>query len=90
MKTIYKYPLEITDEQEIEIPLGSRILSVQMQRDQLCLWAMVNSKVTNKTKIKILVCGTGNPIEYPPSRMEFLGTIQQQVFVWHVFALRDE
>lgn len=32
MKTIYKYPVEVTNEQEILMPRAARILSVDTQR----------------------------------------------------------
>jgi len=31
MKTIWKYTLEITDQQFVEVPDGSELLTVQMQ-----------------------------------------------------------
>lgn len=84
MITIFKYELKITDEQRIDIPEGAKILSVQMQRDTPCLWAMVNTK--NKLeRRKIAIIGTGNPCWCPD--WDFIGTIQERVFVWHVFAI---
>lgn len=43
MRTIWKYPLEATDHQELMIPSGAKILDAQFQAGQLCLWAMVNT-----------------------------------------------
>ena len=84
MITIFKYELKITDEQKIDIPEGAKILSVQMQGDTPCLWAMVNTK--NKLESRsIAIIGTGNPCWCP--EWDFVGTIQERVFVWHVFAI---
>lgn len=58
--TIYKYPLLILDEQEIEMPMGARIMTVQMQNGQPCLWAHVHPGNTLE-KRKILIRGTGHP-----------------------------
>jgi len=38
-KTTWKYPLEITDEQNLMMPEGAEILTAQMQGGTLCLWA---------------------------------------------------
>jgi hypothetical protein len=61
MKTIYKYPLEITDLQSVSIPFGYTLLSVQMQSGKPCLWAMVDTDNIEE-KCTIEMFGTGNPI----------------------------
>lgn len=81
METVYKYPLEITDEQELEIPAGAKILSVQFQGGQLCLWAEVNPK-HEMVRLIIDIEGTGHPLH--PKR-KYIGTVQQGPFVWHVY-----
>lgn len=79
---IYKYPLEVTDEQIIDMPGSARLLSVQMQRGVVCLWAWVDPNAIPK-KRHIVIIGTGNPISFFPG--EFVGAVQQGQFVWHVF-----
>lgn len=82
MITIFKYELRITDEQKIDLPKGAIILSVQMQGDTLCLWAMVDTD--NKLESRsIAIIETGDPCWCP--NWNFIGTIQGPVFVWHVF-----
>lgn len=83
MKTIYKYQLEITDEQEVALPLGAQILSVQMQNGILCLWAFVDSEAYPIART-IRVFGTGNPFPELGTH-QHLGTVQQPPCVWHVF-----
>lgn len=41
---VYKYELEITDEQTIRLPLNAELLTVQMQGDKCCLWALVDPR----------------------------------------------
>lgn len=86
MKTIYKYPLEIKDEQIIDLPPNHTILSVQMQNDVLCLWALVEPSNYMTTEVKIRIYGTGHPVD---EEGEFLGTFQDErmngYFVGHVF-----
>lgn len=39
---IYKYELQVTDNQNIMLPIGSKILTVQNQNEKACLWALVD------------------------------------------------
>lgn len=54
MKTIYKYPLQVTDIQKILMPVYAQILSVQAQNNQLVLWAVVETEAptTHRTILK--------------------------------------
>ena len=86
MKKIYKYPLEITDTQFVELPLGAKILTAQMQGNQLCLWAIVNTlpgAVKKNRRIEII--GTGNPM--PTGELEYISTFQVYGggLIFHVF-----
>lgn len=84
MRTIYKYPLELTDNQLLTLPSSARPLSVQLQGDQLCLWAEVNTGVGGLKDAVISIVGTGH--EIPRGAVHYLGTVQQAAFVWHVYA----
>ena len=81
---IYKYPLLDLGRQELMVPPG-RILCVQMQRDTPCLWAMVDTDQLQAPNI-IHVVGTGQPM--PSGVLEYIGTVQDGSFVWHVFRER--
>jgi hypothetical protein len=89
MKVIYKYPLEITDTQTVELPYEHRILSVQAQNGILCLWAAVDLEETFKADRTIRIIGTGNQSDeldfYFSGDMEFISTVQLSGLVWHVF-----
>ena len=80
---IYKYELQITDEQTVEMPRGARLLSVQMQRERLMLWAVVNTNEPIRSRV-IRIHGTGIAIS-PEHNYAFIGTVQDGPFVWHVF-----
>lgn len=85
MKTIFKYKLETTGLQEIEIPEDAQVLSVQGQHGFLCLWAIVDPDKP-KEKKRILLAGTGHPI--PEDRnLKFIGTVQEfeGELIWHIF-----
>lgn len=83
MKTIYKYPIEITDYQEIEIPEGSSILHVGLDPNGVpCIWAEVNTSL-KRTSIGIWIFGTGNPVN--SDGKEHKGTFIDGFCVWHVY-----
>ena len=83
---IFKYKLQITDIQEIEIPEFSNILAAQMQHGELQLWVAVNEKFQTYRQ-KIALYGTGNEITGYPGR--YVSTVQlyNGDLVFHVFAL---
>ena len=84
MAKIFKYPLEITDVQVIALPKGAVVLSVGLQFDRLCIWALVDDGVAKEDRI-FYVVGTGHPM--PVESMTFLGTVQMAggMLIWHVF-----
>lgn len=85
MKTIWKFSLELTDEQDVVAPEGGKLLSVQEQNGQLYLWALVDSDA-EKIPYRISIVGTGhNAIAVESKR--YVGTVQTAggTLVWHVF-----
>ena len=83
MKSVFKYPIQITDEQEILAPIGWQPLSVQFQHGAPCIWALVDT--ANALVLQTVhVHGTGHPIEH---NGRFLGTIQVAggSLIFHVF-----
>lgn len=88
MNRIFKYRLEVADEQEIELPSGARILTVQTQQGTPCLWAIVDDEdVASKRRIRVV--GTGHPIRNI-SNLSYVGTFQLMSgnLVFHVFEVR--
>ena len=82
MQAIYKYPIEITDEQLITLPEYSRPLHVGLDPQGVpCIWAKVDTITVKKMKLKVFVHGTGDPYV----QGDYLGSFVQSVFVWHVF-----
>lgn len=61
-KKIYKYPLEVADINRIKMPVDAEILTIQVQGDVPCLWALVDPTQPEKEYI-IEMYGTGHPIE---------------------------
>ena len=71
---VYKYELEITNEQIIRLPFAAEILTILMQGDKCYLWALVNpgNEFNERT---ICIYGTGHPI---PNgiRLKYISTFQ--------------
>jgi len=78
---ILKWPLNVTDRQTLKMPVGAKVLTVQMQGGIPCLWAMCESKET--TERTILMYGTGNLMSPLPGA--YIGTFQMGALVFHVF-----
>lgn len=81
---VFKYPLQSVERQMVWLPTGSEILSVQMQGEQLQLWALVDERLSEKWATEIVIVGTGHPV---PEVKEFINTFQMSggALVFHVF-----
>lgn len=87
MKKIFKYPVNIVDRQEIEMPEGAEILTVQNQGGVICLWAIVDPEKEKLTRT-IRIIGTGHDIaDGEAETLIYIGTVQTNggAFVWHIF-----
>jgi hypothetical protein len=89
METIWKIPLKDIDYQELELPVGSKALSCQVQHNQMKLWALVDTDLPLR-KYSIWIYGTGHPVCLSPAK-EFLSTVQlyEGVCIFHVFVQAD-
>ena len=87
MKTIYKYNLQVTDVQQVQLPKEAKILCVQTQRGEPQLWAEVESGATPEART-IEIFGTGHPIsqEMGQSR-RYISTFQMEngSLVFHAY-----
>lgn len=86
MERIFKYVLEITGSQVMDLPEGSKILSAMAQRDEVVLYALVDDDVQTTCGHMIRIVGTGHP--FPDCHEHYyLGTVMTHggSLVWHVF-----
>ena len=80
---IWKYPLEATDDQIVMMPRSAKLLTVQMQGNKCCLWALCNTRMPLCPR-HITICGTGHPIHDDPG--EYIATFQMHNgLIFHVF-----
>jgi hypothetical protein len=93
MKTIWKYVLEIKEEQVIELPKGSEILTIQEHQEQLGvlnMWVKINTEsITEKENRVICIIPTGIIIK--EDKLQYICTIQmmRSESVLHIFEKKE-
>lgn len=87
---IWKYPLTVMNEQTLILPPGAQLLTVQVQDERPCLWALVDERAPSRQMRHLAIYGTGHPLPENPGT--YIGTFQLRggAFVGHVFELPDE
>lgn len=87
-KVIWKFPLSMTDWQDIMVPRGAKIISAGQQHDQLVVWAIVDDEYADEKEARaIYINGTGHPMDGIPAAATFIGTVETHGhWVWHIFA----
>ncbi len=99
-QTIWKFPFEVEDEFEIEMPSGAQVIHIgvqtihephQLESKQACMWAIVNPEEPREDwhKFKFRVFGTGHAIPDTGhyGTHHYVSTFQMYdgALVWHVF-----
>lgn len=73
MRTVYRYPIPLTDSFSLDLPAGAEILSIQAQHGEPQLWALVNPSAPTETRV-FRLAGTGEAIR--ESALRFVATFQ--------------
>lgn len=83
--SIYKYRIE-TKNIEINLPLGSQVLSAESQANGVVLYVLLNPEETRSQRFEIKVFGTGEDI-HDLEDFVFMGTVKLygERFMYHVF-----
>jgi hypothetical protein len=85
MKEIWKYELpESRDIFDINVPIGSEILCVQVQDYEPKLWILVNPLQRQQEVFRFHVVGTRVSFDNNFYN-KYIGTFQDREFVWHLF-----
>lgn len=87
----YEFPATTPAMTSFDIPKGSRVLTCQvLQRDRICLWAIVDVKAEKESRDFLLV-GTGHRILAAKGAkgLDYVGTVQLLAGgrVLHVFEM---
>jgi len=85
MITVYKYPIQVEDKQELEINRGFLPLTVQLQNGEPFIWAQVDT-AQPKQKVIVRTYGTGHTIDMTKNPL-YIGSYQSKggMFVFHVY-----
>jgi len=85
MKTIWKFPVSMTDSIGIEMPVGARVLTVQVQHGQPYIWVEVDPEAQKEHR-SFRLFGTGHPIE-EGFVLDYVGTFQMHDggLVFHLY-----
>ncbi len=87
---IWKFPIIDPSLIVFNMPEGSKILTIQMQNDKPCIWALVNPE--NKLEKRgFKLFGTGQSIDDDMTKMRYINTIQMHNgnLVFHLFEITD-
>lgn len=82
-QAIWKFYLPLGDRVEIQMPECARILTVQVQRGDPVIWALVDRDVPTSPR-RFRIVGTGHPVDFMG---DYIGTFQMPAgyLVFHVF-----
>jgi len=84
MRTIHKFPFAFNNHVNLHMPLGAKIIHVDIQDGIYCFWAIVDtSKPLANYSFQIL--GTGHELPDSLDADHHVGTILHSGFVWHIF-----
>lgn len=88
MRVIWKYTLKVATMQDLEMPSGAQVLSVQGQNDNGVMWCLVDDGAP-LTKRTFTVVTTGS--SFNASQCKYIGTFQTDgdTFAGHVFEVLD-
>lgn len=90
MNRVLKYPFPLADRVTLEMPCGAEILTVAIQNGLFCLWARVDvgdPEAMVEISRDFRVFGTGQV--WREEVYEYVGTVFDGGFVWHVFEVWD-
>jgi len=83
MAAIWKFPIPLEDEFEIEMPRAAELLHVETQNDQGCVWARVVPERAKEMR-KFYLRGTGHSVDMD---CEHVGSFMLRggALVFHIF-----
>jgi hypothetical protein len=85
MRTVYKYPVQVTDAPTVRLPKGAQVLTVQEQCGDVFMWALVDPSAEKEART-FRIAGTGHPVD-DGLELKFVSTFQMRggALVFHVF-----
>ena len=85
VRTIWKFELRVDDLQTVNMPPDSKVLTAQVQREKVCIWALVDPNDAQRIDYPVWVCGTGHPVT-DAAQGRYVASVQLAGgLVFHVF-----
>lgn len=85
---IYKYAL-VHPLMSFDLPIGARVLCVQMQHDVPMIWILLDKDETQLLPRRFVSIATGSPFDTLHT-LNYLGTvITSKDLVWHIFEVQE-
>ena len=89
-RVIWKFGFDIRSDVVIEMPLGAKVISVQVQHGIPYIWAIVDptAKVVGRN---FKIYGTGHTMKDNLDLFEYIGTFQMAGgdYIWHMYMKGD-
>ena len=86
VRTIWKFELRVDDLQTVSMPPDSKVLTAQVQREKVCIWALVDPNNAQRIDYPVWVHGTGHPVT-DAAQGRYVTSVQLAggALVFHVF-----
>lgn len=84
-RRIYKYILEVSEQQTLTIPRNSKLLLIAVQDGRICAWLEVQEEESLNPDFAwtVYIVGTGRQV--PHEATQHIGTVQMGPYVWHLY-----
>lgn len=91
MKKIYKEVIT-TNEQTINLPIGAKILTAQVQGPSLCIWYLFDEAVTEKEPRYLKIYPTGCEVDSHTQNLYYIATFQWDggALIGHLFEIIEK
>ncbi|MDI6603274.1 MAG: hypothetical protein QME57_04180 [Patescibacteria group bacterium] len=90
MLTIHNYSIPVQDYFSLNLPKGAKILTVQTEKGEPKIWALVNPAYPTETR-NFRLAVTGHPIKESEEDLKYIGTFQlcEAGLIGHLFEIRE-
>jgi hypothetical protein len=86
MSRVFKYEVPVADSFHIDMPANAQVLTVQIQKEKVCIWALVEDG-NPLTRRAFRMAGTGHLIDKAWQLCYF--QLLSGDLVFHVFEVKD-
>ena len=86
---VWKYHLASLTQQTLMLPCGAKVLDVQVQDNEYCLWALCD-ETAEETPRQFAIYGTGYQLPNEPGEYIATSQVHDGALVFHVFELSVE